>query len=51
MDASVVSCNGNEIFARSVENAINNASPLPVPKDKNLLKEFRSFTFNFNASR
>jgi colicin import membrane protein len=46
---STASCNGNDLFARSVENAIDRASPLPVPSDKNLSKVFRSFTFIFNA--
>ena len=49
MDAAV-NCNGNEIFSRSVENAIDRSSPLPVPSDRNLVRAFRSITFTFNAN-
>jgi TonB family protein len=49
MDAEVISSSGNEDFDRSAENAVNKASPLPVPKDKELFaREFRSFQFLFN---
>lgn len=49
MDAKVISSSGNEDFDRSAENAVNKASPLPVPKDKELFaREFRSFQFLFN---
>ncbi len=49
IDAEVVSSSGDEIFDRSAENAVNKASPLPVPKDKELFaREFRSFQFLFN---
>ena len=49
MDAEVISSSGNEEFDRSAENAVNQASPLPVPKDKELFaREFRSFQFLFN---
>ena len=49
MDAEVISSSGNEDFDRSAENAVNQASPLPVPKDKELFaREFRSFQFLFN---
>ncbi|MDD2802410.1 MAG: cell envelope integrity protein TolA, partial [Methylococcales bacterium] len=47
VDAQVVTSSGDEIFDRSAENAVNKASPLPVPSDKELSKEFRSFTFEF----
>jgi len=47
---STVNCNGNDIFSRSVENAIERASPLPVPSDRALLKEFRAISFTFNAN-
>jgi len=37
---------GDEIFDRSAESAINKASPLRVPKDKDLFaKNFRYFKF------
>ena len=49
MDAEVISSSGDEDFDRSAENAVNKASPLPVPKDKELFaREFRSFQFLFN---
>jgi len=49
MNAEVVSSSGDEDFDRSAENAVNKASPLPVPKDKELFaREFRSFQFLFD---
>jgi colicin import membrane protein len=49
MDAEVISSSGDEDFDRSAENAVNKASPLPVPKDKELFaREFLSFHFLFN---
>ena len=49
IDAVVISSSGDEDFDRSAENAVNKASPLPVPKDKELFaREFRSFQFLFN---
>ena len=49
IDAEVISSSGDEIFDRSAENAVNRASPLPVPKDKELFaREFRTFQFLFN---
>ena len=49
MDAKVISSSGDEDFDRSAENAVNKASPLPIPKDKELFaRDFRSFQFLFN---
>ena len=49
IDAVVISSSGDEDFDRSAENAVNKASPLPVPKDKELFaREFRTFQFLFN---
>ena len=49
MAAEVISSSGDEDFDGSAENAVNKASPLPVPKDKELFaREFRSFQFLFN---
>ncbi|MFA5922251.1 MAG: cell envelope integrity protein TolA [Methylococcaceae bacterium] len=49
IDAEVISSSGDEDFDRSAENAVNKASPLPVPKDKELFaREFRSFQFLFD---
>jgi colicin import membrane protein len=50
MDAEVISSSGDEDFDRSAESAVNKASPLPVPKDKELFaRKFRSFQFLFNS--
>ncbi|MGR8978531.1 MAG: cell envelope integrity protein TolA, partial [Gammaproteobacteria bacterium] len=52
IDAEVIASSGDEIFDRSAENAVNKASPLPVPKDRDLFsKNFRSFTFTFDPDR
>jgi colicin import membrane protein len=52
IEAEVISSSGDEIFDRSAENAVNKASPLPVPQDKELFaKSFRSFTFTFDPDR
>ena len=49
ISAEVISSSGDEIFDRSAENAVEKASPLPVPNDKELFaQEFRSFLFLFN---
>ena len=49
ISAEVISSSGDEIFDRSAENAVQKASPLPVPNDKELFtQEFRSFQFLFN---
>jgi colicin import membrane protein len=48
MDAAVVRSSGDRVFDRSAENAVRKASPLPVPKDRNLFtRKFRTFTFEF----
>ena len=49
INAEVISSSGNENFDRSAEKAVNNASPLPVPEDKELFAtEFASHQFLFN---
>lgn len=49
--AEVISSSGVEIFDRSTENAVEKASPLPVPNDKKLVtQEFRSFQSLFNPN-
>ena len=48
-DAEVIASSGDEMFDNSAVNAVNKASPLPVPNDKELFaKEFRPLTFVFN---
>ncbi|MBI3775074.1 MAG: cell envelope integrity protein TolA [Gammaproteobacteria bacterium] len=48
VDSKLSSCNGDDIFSRSVEAAVQKASPLPVPKDDpdafNLMREI-NFVF------
>jgi colicin import membrane protein len=45
---AVSPCSGDELFKRSAENAVNKASPLPVPSDSALFDEyFKVFKFNF----
>ncbi len=52
IEAHVVVSSGDEIFDRSAENAVHKASPLPVPKDKELaVREFKSFKFLFDPDR
>ena len=49
IDAEVIKSSGDEVFDRSAENAVNKASPLPVPGDKDLFaRAFRTFTFTFD---
>lgn len=47
MSAKVVRSSGNDIFDRSVENAVYKASPLPLPEDKSLFDHFRELEFKF----
>ena len=46
-DVTIISSSGDEIFDRSVENAVNAASPLPIPADAELRKKFREIEFPF----
>ena len=47
LSTQLVQSSGNAIFDRSAENAINKASPLPVPDDKSMFEHFREFKFRF----
>lgn len=40
-------CSGDEIFSRSVEAAVQKASPLPVPKDPDAFNLMRDINFVF----
>jgi colicin import membrane protein len=52
MITEIVSSSGDDDFDQSAEEAVNKASPLPVPKDKALFaREFRSFQFMFNPKQ
>jgi colicin import membrane protein len=46
----VVKSSGNAAFDRSVVTAVNKADPLPMPKSKTLISEFREFTFIFRPT-
>ncbi len=47
LSTQILRSSGNPIFDRSAENAINKASPLPVPDDKSMFEHFREFEFKF----
>ena len=52
IEAKTIASSGDELFDRSAESAVRNASPLPVPTDIELFaKTFRSFTFTFDPVR
>lgn len=48
LSASIVRSSGNELFDRSVENAVHKASPLPLPEEKDLFEYFREIKFVFH---
>ena len=49
LDVSIEKSSGDEMFDTSAENAVNNASPLPVPSDRELFaREFKTVTFVFD---
>lgn len=48
LDVKVVRSSGNEVFDRSVENAVYKASPLPLPEEKDLFEYFREIEFLFH---
>ncbi|MBI3779338.1 MAG: cell envelope integrity protein TolA [Gammaproteobacteria bacterium] len=48
LSADVVGRSGNEIFDRSVENAVFKAAPLPLPEDPTLFDNFREIEFLFS---
>ena len=47
IDAKIIQSSGDTAFDRSVEAAVFKASPLPVPKDPQVMEKFRSFRFRF----
>ena len=49
MNVEIMESSGNDSFDTNAEIAVRKASPLPVPKDKELFnKEFRVFNFTFD---
>ena len=44
----IINSSGNDVFDRSVQNAVYKASPLPVPNDSALFDDFRDLKFVFN---
>lgn len=48
-DVKVIQSSGNVEFDRSVELALHKASPLPMPKNAEVAKQFQDFDFNFSS--
>jgi colicin import membrane protein len=48
VDAAVIESSGSVEFDRSTELAIRKASPLPMPQEPDVAKEFHQFTFTFH---
>ncbi|MEK6750413.1 MAG: cell envelope integrity protein TolA [Pseudomonadota bacterium] len=48
VDTKIVKSCGDSLSDRSVETAVHQAAPLPVPSDPQAFAQFRSFTFTFN---
>ena len=47
VDSKLSNCTGDDIFSRSVETAVQKASPLPVPKDPVAFDRMRNIDFLF----
>lgn len=47
MSVVLIESSGNALFDESAERAVRKASPLPVPKDVKVFKNFRSFILEF----
>jgi colicin import membrane protein len=47
LQVEVARSSGSPAFDRSVENAVHKASPLPLPKDKRLIEDFRELELWF----
>lgn len=47
MSVVIIESSGNSLFDDSAERAVRKASPLPVPKDPGVFKQFRSFSLEF----
>lgn len=42
-------CTGDDEFKGSVEDAVRNAAPLPLPPNKSFFEHFREITFEFRS--
>jgi len=47
LSARIVRSSGNQVFDRSVENAVRKASPLPIPQERGVNEEFRNIKLIF----
>ncbi len=47
VDSKLSNCSGGDVFSRSVESAVQKASPLPVPKDPVAFDRMRNIDFLF----
>jgi colicin import membrane protein len=47
----IVRSSGDPVFDRSVESAVFQAAPLPVPSEPHLFEAFREFNFIFDPNR
>jgi colicin import membrane protein len=47
LQAIIVRSSGDPVFDRSVENAVQKASPLPLPENAELMEQFREIEFIF----
>ena len=48
LDVKIIRSSGNAIFDRSAKNAVNKASPLPIPDDITLFNQFKITKFDFS---
>lgn len=51
MSVVLIEGSGNSLFDESAERAVRKASPLPVPKDPSVFKDFRSFILEFSPDK
>lgn len=47
ISARIIKSSGNQVFDRSVENAVYKASPLPIPQERGVNEEFRTLLLKF----
>jgi colicin import membrane protein len=49
LNVKILQCGGDQLFQRSVQQAIERASPLPLPSDMSLFSPSINFTFTANS--